>query len=193
MTTYLLHGGKTSTQNAQNNAFFAQFTQLVASKRVTVLLCYFSREKGEWDALVQRDSESIVKHSSKEVTILVAQTPEDLLSKLDRSDVLYIAGGEAEYIEPLYVDLAPIKEKLVGKVFAGSSMGMFFAAEHYVLSFDSQDSKTVHDGLGLLPIQALCHWDKEDHKEIKLKLLHERSDLPVLVLNEFEHVVMYTA
>ena len=43
MTTYILHGGRTSKRNAQNEAFFAQFTELVAKETVTILLCYFSK------------------------------------------------------------------------------------------------------------------------------------------------------
>ncbi len=192
MTTYILHGGRTSKRNAQNEAFFAQFTELVAKETVTILLCYFSSETEKWDLLIQRDTASIKNNSEKEVKILIAENPRDLLRKLDDSDVLYVAGGEAELLEPLYPDFISIKEKLAGRVFIGSSMGMFFASQQYVLSFDSQDSNTVHKGLGLLPIQTLCHWDLEEEKEKKLQLLRKSSDLPILVLNECEHVVLYT-
>lgn len=54
MTTFLLHGGKTSTQHPQNEKFFAEFTNLVNKEKVTVLLCYFSREKKEWPTLTDK-------------------------------------------------------------------------------------------------------------------------------------------
>jgi peptidase E len=191
MTTYLLHGGKTSKQNKENEYFFSQFTNLVKKGKVTILLCYFSRERVKWKALIKRDTDSIKKNTKKEVTILVAEDPIDLFKKLEKSDVLYIAGGDAELIEPLYDELKDLKIKLDGKVFAGSSMGMFFASEQYVLSLDGQDVKTIHKGLGLLPIQALCHWDAETNKQMKIDLLNENSYMPILALNEFESVVLY--
>lgn len=86
----------------------------------------------------------------------------DLLSNIDDYDVLYVAGGEAELLEPYYKSLSFLKEKLAGKVYVGSSMGAFLASKNYVLSFDCQDSDTKHQGLGLLPIQTLCHWNIEE-------------------------------
>jgi len=68
-------------------------------------------------------------------------------------------------------------------------MGAFLASESYVLSFDSQDSDTKHKGVGLLPIQTLCHWDVEEQKAMKLNLLD--SDNPIIVLNEGEFVTIY--
>ena len=191
MTTFILHGGQAGKQNAQNDAFFGQLTKLVNKDSVTILLCYFSRAHDEWDSLIERNGDTIQKNSDKKVTFLVAQDPEDLLQKIDASDVLYVAGGDAEKIEPFYKDLVSLKTKLDGKVYAGSSMGMFFVTEQYVLSFGDKKARTIHKGIGLLPIQGLCHWDVEKDKERKLKLLSESSDSPILVLNEFEYVVLY--
>ncbi len=56
MTTFLLHGGATSTENPINNDFFRQFTELVDKPEVKVLLCLWSREREEWDAIAGRDS-----------------------------------------------------------------------------------------------------------------------------------------
>lgn len=44
-------------------------------------------------------------------------------------------------------------------------MRTFLASESYVFSFDSQDSDSKHNGVGLLPIQTLCHWDFEEKNE----------------------------
>ena len=191
MTTYLLHGGRTSILNPQNEKFFGKFAELVDKEEVTILLCYLARAREKWEALIEKDSNSIKNNTKKKVNILIADNPKDLLQKMDSSDVLYIAGGEAEFIEPVYKDLVDLKEKIKGKVYAGSSMGAFFASERYVLSLDSQDSNTVHKGIGMLPIQILCHWDIETEKERKLKLLTDGSEMPTLVLNEFESVVIY--
>lgn len=191
MTTFLLHGGRTSKQHEDNDFFFLQFTQLVNKDEVTILLCYFSREHSTWDALIERDSANIRKNTSKKITILVAENPGDLFKKLQRSDVLYVAGGDSELIEVLYPELTDLKNKLDGKIYAGSSMGVFLASESYVLSLEDQDENTVHKGIGLLPIQTLCHWNIEKNKRKKIDLLKENSVKPIIVLNEFETVTFY--
>jgi peptidase E len=191
MTTYLLHGGKTSKQHSGNDDFFAQFTNLVKKNKVTILLCYFSRDRSEWGALIERDSTKITANTQKQVAFLVAEDPKDLSEKLERADVLYVAGGDAEPIEKLYSELENLRSRLDGKVYAGSSMGAFLASESYVLSLSDQKENEVHRGVGLLPIQTLCHWNVEPNKDNKLKLLKENSDLPIIVLNEFETVTIY--
>ena len=70
-------------------------------------------------------------------------------------------------------------------------MGAFLVSESYVLSMSDQAENEVHTGIGLLPIQTLCHWNVEAHKKEKLKLLSDYSDTPIIVLGEFETVVMY--
>ena len=191
MTTFLLHGGATSKDNKDNDEFFRQFTTLVDKQTVKILLCYWSREKSQWDVLAKRDASKILKNTSKLVELYVLQNTKDLFSKLPEFDVLYVAGGEAKPIEPLYPALEDLKEALKGKIYAGSSMGAFLVSEQYVLSFDSQDSDTVHKGLGLIPMQILCHWNIETKKQEKLKLLETHSDLPVLVLEESKFVTIY--
>lgn len=191
MTTYLLHGGKTSQPHPANDFFFSQFTKLVEKETVIILLCYFSREKSTWDALIERDTNSIKMNTNKEIKMLVAEDPKDLFSKLEKSDVLYVAGGDAEPIENLYAKLGDLKQKLDGKIYAGSSMGAFLASTSYVLSLSDQKENEVHGGVGLLPIQTLCHWNIEDKKEMKLNLLRDNSQMPIIVLNEFETVTLY--
>lgn len=189
MTTYLLHGGATSKDLPGNDDFFAQFTKLVEKNEVKILLCYWSRNRDEWQKLIERDSAKIQKNTEKQVTFHVVEDESDLFSKIDEYDVLYVAGGDAELLEPHYESLSELKEKLDGKIYAGSSMGAFLASESYVLSFDSQDSDNKHKGVGLLPIQTLCHWDIEEQKEMKLSLLD--SHKPIIVLNEGEFVEIY--
>lgn len=189
MKTYLLHGGATSKDLPGNDKFFAQFTNLVEKGEAKILLCYCSRNRDEWQKLIESDSAKIQKNTEKQVTFHVVEDESDLFSKIDDYDVLYVAGGDAELLEPYYKNLAELKKKLNGKVYAGSSMGAFLASESYVLSFDSQDSDTKHQGVGLLPIQTLCHWNVEEQKEMKLSLLD--SDKPIIVLNEGEFVTIY--
>jgi peptidase E len=190
MTTYILHGGATSTENEQNDYFFKQFTVHVDKSEVRILLCYFARSEEEWDRLTKRDVPKIEKNTDKKVTYKIAKDPKDLLTKLKNCDVLYVAGGTPNLIEPYYKDLEGLSEALGGKVYIGSSMGAFLCSTSYVISGDSSEYP-ITSGLGLLPVQVLCHWDVEAEKDLKRRLLLEHSSLPILTLNECQTVEMY--
>lgn len=137
MTTFLLHGGATSQDLPGNDLFFGQFAELVDKDEVKVLMCYFSRPKESWQKLFDRDTAKITKATDKKVLFHIPVDAEDLQSKLAEFDVLYVAGGDAELIEPYYEKLSFLKTGLQGKVYAGSSMGAFMASESYVLSFEA--------------------------------------------------------
>ena len=192
MITYIPHGGKTSIQNEKNDGFFAQFTELVKKDVVTILLCYFSREKEKWESMSSRDMATIKRVSKKKVEFLIAENTEDLISKLEVSDVLFVAGGEANLIEPQYAAMSKIHTMLDGKIYAGSSMGAFFASESYVLSLERQDDGKVHKGSGFLPVQMLCHFNIDEKKDKKIQMLAAYSKSPIIALNECEYTIFYS-
>lgn len=187
MTTFILHGGATSKDNKQNDYFFSCFSKFVSKSKVKILLCYFSREKSEQDKIIERDKPKIIKNSSKRLSFQIAKDAKDLLEKIEDCDVLYVAGGRPELLEPYYEQLEDLKEKLQDKVYIGSSMGAYMVSERYLTM---QDDK-VHKGMGLLPIQTICHWDQKKDREKKLALLKDNSDVMVLVLDEYQTVEVY--
>jgi peptidase E len=190
-TVFLLHGGGTSKESSGNDSFFAQMTALVDKQTVRILLCYWARPTEQWNDMSRRDSSHILKQTNKSVEFHTVLDGADLYDKLPHFDVLYVAGGDDLLIEPYYDKLTELSKLLVGKVYAGSSMGAFLVSSRYVLSYDSQDTSTVHAGVGILPFQILCHWNVETEKERKVDLLSTTSDLPILTLNESEFVSIY--
>lgn len=191
MTTYILHGGMTSQEVPEKNKFYAQFTALTDKQEVKIIMCYWARERSIWESRFEGDKEKVLKNTNKVVKFYVPETSEDLAHLLSEHDVLYVAGGEAEFLEPLYEKFSRLSEKLEGKVYIGSSMGAFLVSESYVLSLARQAENEVHKGVGLLPIQTLCHWNVEEKKLHKLKLLREHSSSPIITLNEKEFITIY--
>jgi peptidase E len=184
-TTFILHGGETTRDTSDNKLFFKYFTHFVEKDEINILMCYFTKDKKIWDTRLETDREKIESQTTKKVILTLAETPKDLLMKLDSADVLYVAGGDPEPIESYLPQLKDLKDKLKGKVYLGCSMGAFIVSSQYVLSFEKQDISEVHHGLGLLPISTLCHWDIEKKKEEKIKLLKQAApDSPILTLNE---------
>lgn len=189
-TTYILHGGETTRVNPENEMFFKQFTRFVESDEVRIVMCYFSKERETWNERLEMDRARIANQATKSITLSLASDPEDLLDKLKSHDVLYVAGGDAELIEPFLPRLKTLGDVLAGKVYLGCSMGAFIVSDQYVLSFDKQDTNTAHRGLGLLPISTLCHWDIEKDKELKIGLLKAAApNTPILTLDECKSAI----
>lgn len=190
MTTFMLHGGETSRENPNNEIFFKYFTHFVEKQEVKILMCYFAKDKNIWETRLESDRNKIAKQTSKKISLLLAENPKDLLNKLDSCDVLYVAGGDPEPLESYLPSLITLTEKLKGKIYLGCSMGAFIVSEYYVLSFEKQETSEVHKGLGLLPINTLCHFDIENKKELKINLLKQKApELPILTLNECQNVI----
>lgn len=182
-TTYILHGGATRKELVDNDYFFQQFTSHIDKQLVRILLCYFARKRNEWSKLLERDGPKIRKFSNKKIDLILVNDAGDLFEKLKETDVLYVAGGEAEHLEPYYPKLKGLESALKGKVYLGSSMGAFMVSKNYVLPF--WDKNKVHKGLGILPVSTLCHWDIETEKENMIKLLKkEDNQSPILLLDE---------
>ncbi len=165
--------------------FYRHFTDLVGKDEVKVVMCYWARDRHEWDALFKRDTSKVLKQTTKKVAFSIAENIEDLYSKLDNSDALYVSGGDAEPIEAYLPKLSNLKQHLEGKIYLGSSMGTFIVSKNYVLSLDKQDTNSIHQGLGLVPVNTLCHWNVETHKAEKMKLLSDfDKDTKILTLDE---------
>lgn len=193
MTTYILHGGKTKIDSASNQLFFKQFTELVPKDNVKILLCYFAREKTSWNELFKIDKAKILAQATKKTDINIVDTLETLLLKIKEADVLYFSGGEEDFLRPYMSRLQFLKESLDNKIFIGNSMGAFLAAKHYVLSLSDQNDGVVYDGLGLVPYNTLCHWNREMNKDKKIAMLKEKDpQTPILFIEEEKFEIINT-
>ncbi|MEI8232842.1 MAG: Type 1 glutamine amidotransferase-like domain-containing protein, partial [bacterium] len=143
MTAIILHGGATKLQKPSNDEFFSLFTSLVDKQAVSIAMVYWARDRETWNDVFNRDKPRILSQTSKTIHFDVPETPELLLQKMSTLDVVFVAGGEAPNIEPLYSRLGGLKDALKGKVYIGSSMGAYMASANYVLSSDERDANSV--------------------------------------------------
>lgn len=187
-TIYILHGGETKTRTPSNDRFFSQFTSLVDKDEVNILMCYWCRDKSLWQTVFDRDTKRVLEQTSKKVNFMMPTDPLHLKKIIDSYDVLYVAGGPAETLEGLYSELSWLQAKLEDKVYLGSSMGAFIVSDQYVLSYDAQDNLSVHNGLGMLKLNCLVHWDQETNRERKIAMLQEKSSNPIMLLDEGESI-----
>lgn len=191
MTTFVLHGGYTSKNNRQNKLFFQQFTNLVEKPKVKIMLCYWGQAHDEWQRLIKHDQAKIMAETEKDVEFYVAQDPQDLFAHIANYDVLYVSGGKNHYLEPYHQKLKELSQVLEDKIYIGSSQGAYVAAANYLFSIDKEKKRTPHRGIGLLPFNIICHWERKQQKLSKLEMLQQVSNLPILTLREFQTVIFY--
>lgn len=191
MTTYILHGGNTSKDSPGNDAFFRQFTDSVTQKQVNILICYWASTKDTWEEKYQEDKKSLGLQSRKHFNTQIATDPDDFKQKIATSQVVYFRGGTL-HPQPYFSKLTQLKEILDGKVYIGCSMGAYLVATNHMVSSRISDVLEVKEGLGLLPLSIVCHWDiKNMKRKQRLNMLKEHSpNLPILTINEGEFVTI---
>lgn len=188
MTRYILHGGNTSKECQSNRDWYARFTEGEKSLR-TILMCMWARDPKKAEEVIRRDQKRIQEYAQEKVRIqyLIPETPEEFLQQVPGADVVYFSAGE--YPETLLKKMKKVTElghHLDNRLVMASSAGTFLLTEHSINSFTTQP-QNIHTGMGVLPFNVLCHADIDDQLELKIDLIKQKSDKPILLLNEGEY------
>jgi len=185
MTKYILHGGNTTDINEDNNSFFRAMTEKLEGQ-VRVLLVYFAREEEITDEFINEDKRRFLENSENKELVFEVAEQEKLVKQIRESQVIYIRGG---CMRPLHEKLSNIqnfKDLFEDKIVGGSSAGCYILAKYY---WDN-DKKKFAEGLGLLPIKSICHYQPEDDVIIN-EFPQNSSTLPLLVLPDYKWVIFF--
>jgi len=156
MTKYVLNSGGIKNSPNRGKKFFDEvFKGLGTNPRL--LICVFAQPREDWEEKFNKDTESFRENFNAEVTpVLELAYPEKFEEQISQSDALYIHGGDDHLL--LYwlkkFDLPRIWEE---KVIATSSASSHALSEY----FWTCDWRQCMDGLGLLPIKFLAHFESE--------------------------------
>lgn len=195
MIKYILVGGYLHKASDGGKAFCEELVKGINKKPVRILDCIFARNLEDWESVLEKDKEFFNKFITN--FELQLADPEKFTEQVKNSDVIYLKGGYTRKImELLSKNLDWIKE-LDGKVLAGTSAGADAIAKYYtVLS-----TKRVGEGLGLLPVKFIPHWDS-DYSDDEVsdinwqdelnKLKEYKEELPIYTLREGEFKIFNT-
>ena len=192
MTKYILVGGYIHKALDGGKAFCEEMIKGLDKKPIKILDCMFARNLEDWESGLEKDKEFFNKFITD--FELELADPDKFTEQVKNSDIIYLKGGYTRKImELLTKDLGWIKE-LDGKVLAGTSAGADAIAKYYVVL----TTKRVDDGLGLLPVKFIPHWNSDysddEAKDINWedelsKLKEYKEDIPVYTLKEGEFKV----
>ncbi len=187
MTKYILHGGYTSTENELNRTFYEEIARDVPNGG-TILLCYFASKDNDNSGRFNEDCARLKERShSKNFTFLLANET-DFIDQLKQADALYIRGGSTPKLLDALKKYSDLKDNLDGKTVAGSSAGAY-AIGRYSAFHDDESGGKVRDGLGLLPLRVVCHYESSDlppNPEALTTLKNMAQELDIVFLKDFE-------
>lgn len=187
MTKYILHGGYTRVNNELNQSFYKEFVRDVPDKG-TILICYFASKDPDITKKFEQDTNTFSKWAEgKNFNFLLADE-KNLIEQLKKADALYIPGGSTPKLLGVLKNYPELKENLEGKTVAGSSAGAY-AIGRYSAFHDDESGGQIREGLGLLPLRVVCHYESAElpPNPKALSVLKEMAqDLELVVLKDFE-------
>jgi len=184
MTKFILHGGFARKDNELNHAFYKECVHDITNG-ANVLIVPFARQEGyTLESFTEQVDLFKAQAQNKNLNFILA-TEEKFPSQIKESNVIYLGGGSTRKLLSTLQKYPNIKTLMGGKTIAGSSAGAYvlvtFGASH--------SEEVVREGLGLVPIRLICHYESLDEPPNALSvsmLKNTAPDLELLFLRDFE-------
>ena len=196
MTKYILNSGGSRNYPDRAKKFFAEVVKGLG-KTPRLLICRFAQPREDWEKKFTEDKNTLFGLFPKEVTpTLEMAFPATFEEQIKNSDAVYIHGGDDHLIQ-YWLRKFDIPKIWDGKVVAASSASSHALSKH----FWTCDWRKCMDGLGILPIKFLAHFEssygKDDprgaidwQKAYKELETYGDKSLPTHALKEGEYVVI---
>jgi hypothetical protein len=196
MTKYVLNSGGLRNNPKRANDFSNELIAGLGNKP-KILLCLFAQPREYWEEKFKEYQNGVIKQPPKGVVPEYAWAyPDSFDRQVQWCDVLYLWGGDDHLLQYWLrqFDLPALWEN---KVVGGNSAGSNALVKH----FWTCDWRQNMDGLGILPIKFITHynsdWGADDPPgpidwEAAYQELKEYGDmsLPVHALEEGDFVVI---
>ncbi len=195
MTKYILQSGGIKNTPELKKKFHQEVVKDLGNNP-KILLCYFAQPREYWEIKFPGYSNSITEDMPTGVSpSFELATPDTFAEQCYKADILYFSGGDdhlLQYWMRQYNLSDLFKDKIVATNSASSDM--------LSMSFWTCDWRQCMDGLGILPIKFIPHyqssWGDDDPRgpidwQKAYKGLEEYGDktLPIYALKEGEFEV----
>ncbi len=156
MTKYILNSGGLRNNISGAKKFMAEMVQGLGEKP-KVLFCFFAQPREDWETQFPKYQEGFLDWTPNGVAPeFELAFPETFKEQIKKCDVLYIHGGDDHLMRHWFeqFDLPKIWED---KVVATNSASTHILSE----SFWTCDWRMCKNGLGILPIKTIAHYESE--------------------------------
>ncbi len=195
MTKYVLNSGGVGRHPKLARKFFGEvFKDLGPSPKL--LICCFAQPREDWESKFKIDNDRQELFPESQVPQLELAFPETLAEQVKACDAIYIHGGD-DHLMQYWLKKFDIPNLWEGKVVATNSASSNALAK----SFWTCDWRMNMDGLGILPIKFISHYQSDygiddprgaiDWDEAKQsQIVYGDTSLPIYSLKEGEYVVI---
>lgn len=195
MTKYVLNSGGTKNQPELARDFFAEVLSGLGSKP-KFLICCFAQPREDWEEKFNKDILNTGLLPDGITPQFDLAFPDTFKDQVEKNDAMYIHGGD-DHLVQYWLKQFELPKMWDGKVVATNSASSNALAKH----FWTCDWRQPMDGLGILPIRFLSHFESDygnndlrgaiNWKEA-YKQLEGYGDitLPIHALREGEYVVI---
>lgn len=196
MTKYVLNSGGMKNNPDGAKRFFAELVKGLGNQP-KILLCFFAQPREIWEAKFPEYVEAFNGLMPKGVNpIYEIALPRKFKDQVAKTDIVYCHGGD-DNLAKYWLEKVGVPEVWDGKVIGTNS-----ATTHALsTSFWTCDSRTLDNGLGVLPIKTIAHFGSAyvnddprgaiDWQKVKNDLdKYGNTNLPVYALPEGEFVVV---
>ena len=186
VTKYILHGGNTAEKSEDNKRFFREIVKDLKNQ-ANVLIVYFARNKKEWPKLFRQDIRCFRSFGRrKDIDLVLAKKNiRYLIGQIKDAGAIYMRGGKTFRIKEVLQKVKNLRQLFQGKVVAGSSAGAYVLAKYYINS-----GGQLGEGLDILPIKIIAHYNTADQKRLLEKLKNYREPLKTYTIAEHKFVVL---
>ncbi len=160
MTKYILNSGGIQNSFDKGEKFFNEVLNGLGTTP-RLLICAFAQPREDWEEKYAKDVIFFQTLFSKDVRpILDLAFPDTFEEQVHGTDALYIHGGDDHLIQ-YWLKKFDVPRFFEGKVIATNSAG----SHAMVQCFWTCDWRQCLDGLGILPIKFLAHFQSDYGKD----------------------------
>ncbi|KKR20009.1 MAG: hypothetical protein UT48_C0024G0006 [Parcubacteria group bacterium GW2011_GWE2_39_37] len=155
MPKYILNSGGLRNEPEKSRLFFIEIVKGLG-ETPKILFCFFAEKREVWE----EKFETYKKHFS-ELAIDIAPTfelafPDKFIEQMKNNDAVIIFGGD-DHLVMYWLGQYNLYEICKSKVVATSSAGTNALVKH----FWTCDWRKCFDGLGILPIKFIAHYESD--------------------------------
>ena len=155
MTKYVLNSGSVGSYPELAKKFFAEVVDGLGNNP-KLLICCFANPREDWEEKFAKDTTNTEFFPEDVTPEFELAFPETFEAQIADCDAMYIHGGDDHLLQYW------LKQFDLPKIWDGEVVATNSASSHAVSThFWTCDWRQIMDGLGILPVRYLAHYESE--------------------------------
>lgn len=159
MTKYILNSGNTKSFPEKEQTYYQEILK-GPSKNPRILSCFFAQPREDWEERFLTQSENFRGRTLLPDLSIELAFPKTFEKQVRQSDIIIFHGGD-DHLLHYWLSKFDLSSLVEGKTVAGSSAGANVLCKY----FWTCDWREAMDGLGLLPIKFIPHFNSTTYAE----------------------------